>query len=341
MRRGWPAAPPWCYMKTDTWIRLDTLRRLPAVFLAVLVAATALFGACRGPLAAGADAVVATVNGQPVLESAVHQALLHDYGARTLARMIDEELVRQAAQVANLNPDPAQLELKMETALSRAGGEVAFEQSLAVQGLTRDEYRDRLALSLLLDLLALQVTTFSDEQIQAYYQAHRERFSYGEQARARLILTSTRENAETLRSALAEGGDFAGLAQAFSEDPATRDKGGDMGWFERADFAPELSQVAFALRPGELSQVFQGPDGYYLLQVSEKRPAGQKPLESVREEILSDLRYRELPSARQRWIEQARRNVQIRIADPDLAAALRIQLQTAPPLGDLGLIPHS
>ena len=65
-----------------------------------------------------------------------------------------------------------------------------------------------------------------------------------------MILTASRENAEALRQALEAGGDFGGLAKERASDPATAPKGGDMGWFERGDYATVISDMAFRLRFG-------------------------------------------------------------------------------------------
>ena len=320
-------------MSTRTW------RRFPGYVMAAAVLGAALLSACRGPLAAGAEAPAATVNGQAITEGQVRQALLAQFGARTLVRMIDTELVRQAAKAGNLSADPGELKVKLDSSLAQAGGEAAFEKSLAAQNLTPAEFRDRLAVSLLLDALALQDTVITDAQVQAYYQANLARFSYGDQVHARMILTGTQENAASLRSALTAGGDFAGLAQAFSEDPATKAKGGDMGWFERGDYAAEISGQAFSLALKTLSPVFKGPDGYYLIEVLEKRPAAHKPVAEVRGEIVSALRYDGLPQARQKWMQTARQGVQITIADPEFVAVVKEQLKSAPPLGGIGMLP--
>jgi foldase protein PrsA len=306
---------------------------LSKYLLATLMTGLVLVSACRGPLAVGDEAPVATVNGQPITEGTLRAALLADMGPRVLVEMIDEKLISQAAAAQHLTADPAQVKMKMDSALSQAGGDAGLQRSLAAQGLTQAQFQDRVALGVLLDTLTLQSLTLTDAQIAQYYESDLPRFSYGPQVHARLILCSTQANAQALREALQAGGDFAGLAQAFSEDPATKSKGGDMGWFEAKDYAPQISKVAFALAPGELSPVFHGPDGYYLLQVEDKRPAGRRPLAEVREEIASSLRYELLPQARQRWIQTARSKVQLQIADKTLAAAVRQELAKAPALG--------
>jgi parvulin-like peptidyl-prolyl isomerase len=79
--------------------------------------------------------------------------------------------------------------------------------------------------------------------------------------------------------------------------------------------------------------VFNGPDGYYLLRVEDRRPAGRIPLADVRGEIVAALRYQRLPAERLAWMQTARAKVHLQITDNSLAAAVQGYLAEAPPLG--------
>ena len=69
------------------------------------------------------------------------------------------------------------------------------------------------------------------------------------------------------------GADFATLAKRFSDDATTRDDGGDLGWFRRGRRVPEFETAAFALRPGQVSNVVETPFGFHLIQVIRVEPA--------------------------------------------------------------------
>jgi len=116
-------------MKVRAWRRISTC-------LLGLALSVALLSACHGPLASGDDTPVATVNGQPITEGALRQALLGQVGPHVLVEMIDERLIRQTATVQGLTVDPAEMKLRLENAVSQAGGEAGFRQNLAAQGLT-------------------------------------------------------------------------------------------------------------------------------------------------------------------------------------------------------------
>jgi parvulin-like peptidyl-prolyl isomerase len=129
---------------------------------------------------------------------------------------------------------------------------------------------------------------FDDQSIteadaRAWYDAHPTDFRVGEQAVLHFVRVSkaptaldsseARQDLEHIREAVLAGADFAEEARSWSDDPSA-DRGGDLGLFGRGDMVPEFEQVAFALNPGEVSEVFSTPFGYHLVKVEEKTNEG-------------------------------------------------------------------
>jgi len=79
--------------------------------------------------------------------------------------------------------------------------------------------------------------------------------------------------ADSLLMEIRAGADFAAMAREFSDDPGSAENGGDLGWFRRGVMTPEFEQVAFAQRPGEVSEPVETPFGYHLIQVQRIQPA--------------------------------------------------------------------
>lgn len=80
-----------------------------------------------------------------------------------------------------------------------------------------------------------------------------------------------RERAEELRQQIVDGADFATVARLYSQDPGSAPYGGDLGFQTRDMFVKEFSAVAFRLKPGEISPVFESEYGFHVLQVLERR----------------------------------------------------------------------
>jgi len=275
--------------------------------------------------------VVAKVNGTPITERQLVEQLRYGPGPRVLLRMIDQRLIVAEAARRGIRPTPQQVELKLSQAASRFGSEKDLKDMLRERGHSLAELKDRLRLDAMLDRIATEQITVEDSQIQQYYQESIDEFSYGEQVRARMILTEVRQNAQALKEALDSGGDFAGLAKQFSVDPATSGQGGDMGYFERDDYAEEISEAAFSLEPGQTSDVFEVPDGFCILRVEDRRPAAAKTLEDVRDQIIARLKHKQRDKMRRQWLIEERKRAGLVISDPRLRELVEGLAEVASP----------
>lgn len=85
--------------------------------------------------------------------------------------------------------------------------------------------------------------------------------------------TRSREQADSIVRALRSGADFAAAAKRFSQDPASQEQGGDLGWFRRGQMVSEFEQVAFVLKPGIVSDPVESPFGFHIIQVQRVQPA--------------------------------------------------------------------
>ncbi len=150
------------------------------------------------------------------------------------------------------------------------------------------------------------------DRLQEAYEKRRSEFDQPEQVRARHILirkgeseqeqSAARAKIEALRARLEAGEAFEDLAAEASEDPGSKERGGDLGFFTRGRMVPEFEKVAFSLEPGVVSDVVETSFGYHLIRVEEKRPAQVVLFEEAREQIARDLALSEaaLAAARER-----------------------------------------
>jgi peptidyl-prolyl cis-trans isomerase D len=138
-----------------------------------------------------------------------------------------------------------------------------------------------------------------DSQIADYYSKHQQEFAAPEQVRARHILIQPKTKDDAGWSAAlakarevrakATAGDFAALAKQYSEDPGSKDSGGELQWFPRGRMVKEFENAAFGLKPGEVSAPVKSQYGYHIIQLEERRPATTNPLAEVRDVIREKL----------------------------------------------------
>jgi peptidyl-prolyl cis-trans isomerase D len=141
----------------------------------------------------------------------------------------------------------------------------------------------------------------TDQQAQQYYQAHLKDYQVPEEVHVRHILISVPRGADAKTDAAAKakaedvlkqlhaGGNFAALAKKYSEDPGSKDQGGDLGMQAHGTFVPEFDKAAFALKPGEISPLVKTQFGYHILQGVEKQNAHTRTFDEVRGAILASM----------------------------------------------------
>ncbi len=141
----------------------------------------------------------------------------------------------------------------------------------------------------------------TNQQVEAYYQQHQKDFQVPEEVKVRHILikvdkgadaktdAAAKAKAEDLLKQIKGGADFAALAKANSDDPGSKEQGGELGMIQRGVTVPPFEKAAFALQPGQISDVVKTDFGYHIIKVEEKETAHLKPLEEVKAQILATL----------------------------------------------------
>ncbi|MXY82914.1 MAG: hypothetical protein F4Y91_12865, partial [Gemmatimonadetes bacterium] len=134
-----------------------------------------------------------------------------------------------------------------------------YESAQVLSGLDRVS-RQR-AVERLIEREVKSHITISDEEIKTYYENSDLRTK--REVRGRHLMVKTAAEAQTLYQALLDGENFAELARRFSLDQQTADKGGDLGYWDESLMAGPVSKVLFSMQLGELSEPFQGREGYF------------------------------------------------------------------------------
>ena len=153
----------------------------------------------------------------------------------------------------------------------------------------------------------------SDAEIQAYYNDHKADYKTDEQVNTRHILISVAAGADAKTDAdakakaqdvlnqLKAGGNFADLAKKYSDDPGSKDKGGELGMYPTSGLDPAYAKAAMALSPGQTSGLVRSQFGYHIIQTEQKQAAGTKPLADVKDSISQVLEQQKAGSSEQKF----------------------------------------
>lgn len=240
--------------------------------------------------------LAAQVNGQYIFLTdyerrvAQYEQALADQGLdpaqardQVLEGLIDGALIQQGAVALGIQVSDEELDRQVEADIEAGGGQAAFNEWLEATGQTREDYREMLRQSMI-SQRAMEAVT-GGLQTEA------------EQVHARHIQVESEEEAQEILAQLQQGADFATLARERSTDLATRENGGDLGWFPRGMVAPELENAAFALQPGEVSDALPLGEGYQLIQLVEREAARPLP---------PDMQIELQQAAFERWLAELR-----------------------------------
>ncbi|MGB9147918.1 MAG: peptidyl-prolyl cis-trans isomerase [Acidobacteriaceae bacterium] len=143
----------------------------------------------------------------------------------------------------------------------------------------------------------------TDAEIQQYYNQNLQQYKVDAQVKVRHILISVDPNAGPAADAAAKakaqgildqlrkdnGKDFADLAKKYSDDPGSKDQGGELGWIKHGVTVPEFDAAAFALKPGQISGLVRTKFGYHIIQSEGKQEAHIQPLSDVKASIVDIL----------------------------------------------------
>jgi len=161
----------------------------------------------------------------------------------------------------------------------------------------------------------------TENDIVSYYNSHQEEFTQKAEVRIRQLLflkegkdeELVKMEALTTRQSINTTEDFIKVIRSYSGDP---NADGDLGYFKQGELKKELEEVAFSLEVGQISEVIETTEGYYIIQLIDKKPPQRAPLEEVREEIQNSLWNERFQSGYQEYMELLRKVNYVEILHP-------------------------
>lgn len=219
--------------------------------------------------------------------------------------LIMERLIAKEASKANIEVTSEEIKEVLDQYITMMGGEEEFEESLQNSQITREFLEENLKKDMLISKHRenfLNNTTIDEEEAEKFFEDNKEDLIV---VRASHILVKTEEEGQKVLERLNNGEDFAKLAEELSADKASGLMGGDLGYFGKGNYIAEFEEAAFALNPGETSDLVKTEVGYHIIRLEDKKDT----FESLKEDIinyLKDQKYYEK-------LQEIRENAKVKI----------------------------
>jgi peptidyl-prolyl cis-trans isomerase D len=188
----------------------------------------------------------------------------------------------------------------------------------------------------------------SQQEIEQYFNAHKTEYTVPEQARSRHILikvapgadaktdAAAKARAESILKQIQSGANFAELAKKYSDDPGSKDKGGELGFAKRGMMVPEFDTAIFTQKIGD-TKIVKSSFGYHIIQVEERQAEHTQTINEVLPTIQATL-FRQKAAAAEQNYAQALTSEAIKNGLQKTAAAHHLEVETTPLVGAQGVI---
>ncbi|MHB8110104.1 MAG: foldase protein PrsA [Syntrophorhabdaceae bacterium] len=176
------------------------------------------------------------------------------------------------------------------------------------------EIKEQLIIESLLKKKLTAGTDMSDENLQKYYEANKEKFKKEREINTRHILLKSEEEAKQVKDKLQAGEDFADLAKKYSIDPNAKVTGGEVGFHPKGTLLPEYEAAAFKLtKVGQTTGIVKTQFGFHIIRLEGTKPPAYVPFAEVKDFIKQQLVQERQKEVLDKYIEDLKKNSKITI----------------------------
>lgn len=263
------------------------------------------------------NAVASEMNNRQWYYGPVRPEQEEEINAEALERLITDRLLLQAVEEENVAVTQEELDAETQKLKEEFESEEEFNKWMDNVGVTlkilEDYFKDYVKVNKLIDS-KMGVVEVTDADIQDYYEGVELSQIFVSNAEDSLTI------AQEVHAKLIGGGDFAELAEEYSDDQSAFN-GGSLGFVRRDESRdPKLMEAAFALEVGEISPIISTDDGHYILRVTEKRLVGddeyEKNKDAIKEELINARKNQNV----NQWFADYRKTANIEIFDNQMKA---------------------
>jgi len=234
----------------------------------------------------------------PVINKIVEKYLIMEYGGELKIEISDDELASSIKDLTKDYPDEA------------------FKDMLLENSIDYDSWEKNLLKKLLIEKISQKaiggINPITLDEIEAYYNSHKDEFKHPRMVRLRQIVVQSREEAGKILARLAGGEDMGQLAKKCSITPDAKN-GGDMGWISEGQFDEDIENIILSLPVGGKSDIIKSSFGYHIFEAMELLAEGYSSLPEVMKEIEASLTLQKKELLYKKWISDLKDRYPVKI----------------------------
>ncbi|MHB0997792.1 MAG: foldase protein PrsA [Armatimonadota bacterium] len=267
--------------------------------------------------------VVGTVNGEKITKDQLVSTLLDWRASSTLDEMLQYKMIDQEAKKAGVVVKPEEVNAKIQEVKSSLPPGSSFTDMLKQRGLTPAHLSAILRMQLQVEKMVGKNIKVAAADYAEFRKASHILIVFGnaatEEDKAKADLTAKEKIDKIAAEIKSKSITFEDAAKKYSEDPGTKELGGDLNWITKGQTVPEFEKVVFTLKPGEISEPVKTSYGYHiimLVQTGDSASAADKKM--LADGILKTKQGEAIPA----WFEAAKKRTKIQnLLEPAKPAA--------------------
>jgi len=244
-----------------------------------------------------------------------------------LENLIDREILYQESKKTGINVNKKIVDEQLSDVKEHFQSEKEYKNALSTmelsEGDVKNQIKKSLAIGKLIEKKITQKIVVTDKETKSFYDANPNLFKRPEQVKASHILikvvagedkhkkAEAKQKIKEVQTKLKSGQDFSLLAKEYSEDEATSNDGGDLGYFARGEIAKPLEDAAFKTQPNEVTDIIKTQFGYHLIKVYDKKPEQTLAYGEVKDMLTKSIKQEKTEEKTIKYIAELKKNVKI------------------------------
>jgi len=257
----------------------------------------------------------------------IDESMMGSMRDKVIDSLINRELLYQQSKAKGITTDAEEIDNSIDQIKQKLEAGQSFESLLAEMGITIETMRTQVgqanAIQKLIEVVVYPKAMVSEKESRIFFENNPQYFQKPEEVKASHILIqvapdagdeeklAARKKIEEVQIKIEAGDDFAELARQYSEGPSNVN-GGDLGYFDRKKMVKPFSDAAFALKPGEVSDIVETRFGFHLIKVYDKKAKSAYVFEDIKDRLREILRQQKIQDETVHYLEELRKTADVK-----------------------------